>query len=409
MEESKVWTIFAAIRARATMWRLLICLAVMAVLAGCGASTPTPTHKRSATVEIGYIAQAVESNALIQYERNQELFAKAAGRLGYAVHPVYEAFSSGPAELEALLSGRLDFAVMGDTPIIRGVLLKEPFSVVALAEGHAQFDVFVRSGSGITDPQDLRGKTIGLIVGTDSQIILNELLQLTFGTSDYSTLGIHLVNIPSPAQLVAVPRGIDATVMLYSIWAGQVASNPGVVPIVTSYGTTAVGYRGPLGVGAGHTLPGLRNSPFYPEGIYAHRTMWIVANSFLRESPKLVTAFVMAYQEAALFLTKQKPAVVAKLAYSAWHIPPNSPYAAQVVKDALVLERGWVWPTSGDFQVFLKLAAAEKQLGILTSTVTSAQLKPYFCNAAGAIRSAWSGTGRVPAQAKQLVWNGPCA
>ncbi|MFZ0612987.1 MAG: ABC transporter substrate-binding protein [Desulfobacterales bacterium] len=93
----------------------------------------------------------------------EDLFQKE----GLAVHPLR--FSSGPACAEALYSGSADIATMGDSAAIIAIARNPKLKIIAShCTGEHRHRLIVRSTSSVHDLQDLRGKRIGIKLGTST-------------------------------------------------------------------------------------------------------------------------------------------------------------------------------------------------------------------------------------------------
>jgi len=85
--------------------------------------------------------------------------------------------TSGRTALEAMLAGRADMATVGDTPFMFAVARGQPAVILAtLATVVRSHGVVARRDHGINALADLRGKQVGLTVGTDADYLLSVLL-----------------------------------------------------------------------------------------------------------------------------------------------------------------------------------------------------------------------------------------
>jgi len=193
-----------------------------------------------------------------------------------------------------------------------------------------------------------------------------------------------------------VPAGMDATLAVYPAFLKAQAT--GTVAIMNSYGYTEGHYDGPEGKGAGILLPSVKNSPFYPDGYYLHRSFRIVHNSLVEKHPNLVLAFLLAQQEAVAVLSESDPGVVSQLVKSYWGLSPAE--GAKVVRDEVVFRRGWAWSTEGDA---LSLLATSKMIAgakIIPEPLNWAQVKSVFVKTAPVVKLAYDRLGAKPALAE---------
>ena len=211
--------------------------------------------------------------------------------------------------------------------------------------------IATRPDSPIRNIQDLKGKTIGVLLGGDpynalSQILLNEL-----GSGNPKDFDIKLVNVPTQAQAATIPTGIDAAVVIYPAFL-KAQKELGTVGIVNSFGYTEDHYSGPAGEGAGHLIESVKKSAFYPDGYYLHRSFWMGRNEVIDANPNLIVAFFAAQQEAVSALKAMQAGAISDTVTKYWELPPE--LGAKVVKDDVIFSRGWIWPTEGDIGAIIQ-------------------------------------------------------
>jgi ABC-type nitrate/sulfonate/bicarbonate transport system substrate-binding protein len=325
------------------------------------------------------------------------LFQKAAATHGYDLDVEWADFPSGGPIAQGLVAEQVRFGPIGVTPLLNLLVNNQPVSPIAVAEGRLKFVIAVRDGSPIRNMEDLRGKTIALVVGTDYQFSLASMLVAGLGTANYDELGIKLVNVSTPAQLAAVPQGADAAIAHAHPFL-KAKAELGSKAIANSYGYTEDYYSGPLGEGAGHLLKGAESSPFWPESIYGHRAFWVVRNEIVEEHPKLVTAFLVALHEALDHLNEIGPEKAAELVAKDWGIPPGE--GKTLVEDDLVPGRGWLYVTEGDVEMMWRQTQLVIENGVIKprEPFTWEKLVATFSAAADPVRAAWEARGSRPSQ-----------
>ncbi|HEY6433267.1 MAG TPA: ABC transporter substrate-binding protein [Acetobacteraceae bacterium] len=301
-------------------------------------------------VSIGRQPYAAGNSPVTQYMLENRLFEQHAEKAGYDVSADYRDYPSAMPQVEAFVSGNLDLGMWGNTPIIRGIAVNQPWSVLNVGEGRMRFLIATRPDSGIRNLQDLKGKTVGALLGGDPYNALSQMLLYELGSADPRASNIRIVNTPTQAEAASIPRGMDAAVVIYPAFL-LAQRDAGVVAIANSYGYTESYYKGPAGEGAGILLPGVKKSPFYPEGFYLHRSFWIGQNKLIDNHPKLIVAFLCAQQQAVAKLSTMNPGDVSQLVKKYWGLPPD--LGAKVVQDEVLFMRGWVWPTEGDIKALL--------------------------------------------------------
>jgi ABC-type nitrate/sulfonate/bicarbonate transport system substrate-binding protein len=256
-----------------------------------------------------------------------------------------------------------------------------------------RFVLATRKDSPIRNVADLKGKTVGALLGGDPYNVLSQMLRFELGNPDPKAFGITVVNTPTQAQAAAVPSGMDASVVGYPAFLkGSV--EVGSVAVINSFGYTESHYKGPAGEGAGILLPSVKKSPFYPDGFYLHRSFWIGSRKLIESDPNLVTAFIAAQQDAIEKLTKMQPAQVSDLAKKYWELTPD--LGAKIVEDEVLFKRNWCWPTEGDAVALLETSKNMVDGKLITKPLTWDQVKDAFAMAAPLDKAAWEKTGRVP-------------
>mgnify|MGYP003296400760 CR=1 FL=1 len=65
----------------------------------------------------------------------------------------------------AYFVGNLDFGMWGNTPIVRLIAQNQPLQMITVGEGHFRFILATRKDSPIRNIADLKGKTVGALLG----------------------------------------------------------------------------------------------------------------------------------------------------------------------------------------------------------------------------------------------------
>lgn len=127
-------------------------------------------------------------------------------RTGYKIN--WRKFDSGGAVINAMASGDVHIAMAGSSPIAAGVSRGLPIQVFWVIEDIASAEALVvRDGSGISSPQDLKGKSIAVpFVSTTHFHVLFALEQFGIRPNE-----VRLRNLQPPQIAAAWRRGdIDA-------------------------------------------------------------------------------------------------------------------------------------------------------------------------------------------------------
>ncbi|MEP7064378.1 MAG: PhnD/SsuA/transferrin family substrate-binding protein, partial [Betaproteobacteria bacterium] len=317
-------------------------------------SAPAIVHaqaRKTMTISVGRQPWAAGNSPVTAYMMNNKTFERFAAEAGYDLTVDYRDYPSAAPMVEAFVSGNLNFGMWGNTPIVRLIAQHQPIQLLSVGEGHFRFVLATRKDSPIRNIADLKGKTVGALLGGDPYNVLAQMLRFELGNPDPKAFGITVVNTPTQAQAATIPGGMDAAVVIHPAFL-KAQKELGIVGIMNSFGYTESHYKGPAGEGAGHLLPNVKKSPFYPDGYYLHRSFWIGSAKIIQSDPGIVTAFVRAQQDAVSVLSKMDAGKVSQLAVKYWELPPE--IGAKVVEDDVLFKRGWCWPTEGDAAALLE-------------------------------------------------------
>lgn len=124
------------------------------------------------------------------------------------VEVTFTEFESGPPENEAFASGLQDIGVMGNVPAVSAIAAGQERSIIGIAyNGEKTEAVLVPEDSEISSVKDLKGKKIGLVVGSIAQNFIDVLLK----ENDLTTQDVELVNLSTGEQQQALAAGqVDA-------------------------------------------------------------------------------------------------------------------------------------------------------------------------------------------------------
>src|SRR4051794_22111671 len=334
-----------------TSRRRFIVTAVAASAALAAPSLVRGQTKKAMTVSVGRQPWAAGNSPITAYMMNNKTFERFAADAGYDLTVDYRDYPSAAPMVEAFVSGNLNFGMWGNTPIVRLIAQNQPIQLLSVGEGHFRFVLATRKDSPIRNIADLKGKTVGALLGGDPYNVLSQMLRAELGNPDPKAFNITVVNTPTQAQAATIPTGMDAAILIHPAYL-KANAEIGTVGIMNSFGYTEAHYKGPAGEGAGHLLPGVKKSPFYPDGYYLHRSFWIGSPKIIQSDPGIVVAFLQAQQDALGKLAAMSPGDVSQLAVKYWELPPA--LGAKVVEDDVLFKRGWCWPTEGDATALLE-------------------------------------------------------
>ena len=349
--------------------------------------------RKTAKVSVGRQPWAAGNSPVTKYMMDNKTFERFAGDAGYDLTVDYRDYPSAAPQVEAFVSGNLDFGMWGNTPIVRLVAQKQPIQIISVGEGHFRFVLATRKDSPIRNVADLKGKTVGALLGGDPYNVLSQMLRYELGNPDPKAFGITVVNTPTQAQAATIPQGMDAAMVIYPAFL-KANTEIGTVGIMNSFGYTESHYKGPAGEGAGILLESVKKSPFYPDGYYLHRSFWITGDKMVKENPGVVTAFTMAQQDAVAKLSTMEAGAVSELARKYWELEPK--LGALVVKDDVLFQRGWCWPTEGDAAALLETSRYMVDGKLIPKPLAWAQVRDAFALASVPVKAAWEKMGRKP-------------
>ncbi len=184
----------------------IIAAFLLAVLAGCaqsGVSDAVPAASDKLVVKYGY--QPGHAQAIIAQEKG--FYTKY---LGEEVEVQLIKFQSGPSLITAITAGQLDFGQAGDQPVIQAKANNVDLKIIGKFLFSDKVNgLIVRPDSGIKDIADLKGKKVGVTVGSTGQ----QLLYVYLKAAGLKPADIQQVNL-QPGDIVSsiTFRNIDAAV-----------------------------------------------------------------------------------------------------------------------------------------------------------------------------------------------------
>lgn len=367
-------------------------LAAAAGLAGLPMFAASPALAQALKVTMG-AGLATEAGALVLKMQQDKLLEKAAAELGLAgVDVEYLGFPVLLRMLQGIAAGQLQFGTLGSTPCIRSLTSPDPVVPVALVGGGNTFPMQVPPGSPIKKLDDLKGKTILTIVGSDLHLTLVRMLAAHFGTDDLKALNITVRNINALTELGRAQSGIDAVVSVNPTAAAAERAGD-MITLVRNNGTTGPAYDGPEGKGDGKKLATFKKTPFAPEAYYPHRVWLVARRQFLAEQPKAVTALLIANQRAVDMLAKAGTGEIIKTGSSNW---AGNPVAqGDWIDQVLWKRRGWSWITEGDARTLVGLSQTK---AIFQAALEPDAAKKLFQQGAAVVKAAYQATGAAPAR-----------
>jgi len=150
----------------------VLCVAVLlaaAVVWGGRAPSPASSAPR---VDVTIATNTLYAGSCPVFVAQERGYFAAEG-----VHATVQQHTSGRAALDATLEGRASLSVSADIPIMFAVMREQPVSVIAtLFATEADYEVVGRRDRGVSTPASLRGKRIGVTLGTSGHFVLDAFL-----------------------------------------------------------------------------------------------------------------------------------------------------------------------------------------------------------------------------------------
>jgi sulfonate transport system substrate-binding protein len=195
-------------RLRRTVTRAGLALGALAAaggLAACGGTAQGAADGKP-TFVIGQ-----QESGIVSLVRDSGVLKGAPYNVKWAVFPF------GPPLVAAAASGQIDLGDVGDVPPINGAAKESGFKVIAAENYERPTDfLIVPKGSSITSLADLRGRRVGVPVGSSAHGFLLNAVK----SAGLSPQSVHFVNLAPAALQTAFRSGdVDAA----SLWNPQVA------------------------------------------------------------------------------------------------------------------------------------------------------------------------------------------
>ena len=211
----------------------------------------------------------------IQVARDNGWVEEALKEAGYSdVVVTFTEFESGPPENESFAAGQQDVGVMGNVPSILGKAAGQDRTYIGIsANGEETEAIVVPADSDIKSIADLKGKKIGLVVGSICENLVYNLLATEGLTLD----DVELVNLATSEQQVALETGeVDAI----ATWQPTLSK------------ITKDGNNVELADGAG--------------GIFLAENTIFGNSDYIKQNPEIVQIFIRQYARAAYEVANNK-------------------------------------------------------------------------------------------------------
>lgn len=153
------------------------------------------------------VAVAVQPMSATLYVAHEKGFFKQEG-----LHVTLKNYAAGIDAMNAALNGKTDFGTVADTPLAFAGLQGKRISIIAtIGDSRNYVKIAARKDRNISGPEDLQGKTIGVMSNTSSEYFIYSFLNFN-GIKKES---VRIVDIKAENIADAIARGdIDAV----AIW-----------------------------------------------------------------------------------------------------------------------------------------------------------------------------------------------
>ena len=248
-------------------------LSVALIVGNLAGADPVRAEETSFTIGT---ARDLQLGAQIGMAKHKGFFKKE----GLDITVAY--FGSGAEETSAIAAGRLQIGSFGDFPTIGMISAKLPVKILTvIAEISGTQQVVVRKG--INKPEDLKGKKIGLMVGSSSEALLNGMLH----HYNIPLNSVELINMRPPEQVAALARGDIDGLTVWQPYVLRGKNQAGGHVLVSALKSYIPGMEGPL-------------------DFYAAYSVLVVRDEFLQKNPSSIKAVLRALQKAEKYINANK-------------------------------------------------------------------------------------------------------
>jgi sulfonate transport system substrate-binding protein len=190
-------------------------------------------------------------------------------------------FNSGPLVNEAVAAGTQDIGFMADQPAITAKASGQPIQIISnVAYGEKALALLVPVNSAITKVEELKGKTVALVVGSYAQHLLVLLLEKAGLTIN----DIELVNIPASEQPATLASGQVDAIVIWEQYISQLEAS-GVAKVIAD--------------GA---------------GVKRGNMVTYAVTSYAEKHPLVIQAYIKASQRASDYIAGNPKAAAAAIA-----------------------------------------------------------------------------------------------
>jgi NitT/TauT family transport system substrate-binding protein len=181
-------------------------------------------------------------------------------------------FTAGRLTLDAVMAGAVDICATAETPMTAAVMSQRPIAIVARM-AKATPTTLVTTDSGIKTLQDLKGRKLGVSMGSGTEVYLfNVLAKAGLKPSDATYVNLRPEDMPGALA--------NASVEAINTWQPNIANAERLMPGKTRVLDTA--------------------------GIYTETWDLVVMQDYLRTHERQITAMIRALLDAEAFIQSNK-------------------------------------------------------------------------------------------------------
>jgi len=239
-------------------------LLVLTVIVGPGTGC-RQREKQAGPPEKITIAYSTASNAILMYiALAKDYFAQE----GLNVTPQPHDF--GKPALQEVIDGKADIATVGDTPIVFAVMNGKKILTLAVIQTSNKNEAIVaRRDRGIAKPSDLKGKKIGLTLGTTGHFFMEAFLQ----ANGIDKKHVKIIGMKPDEMAAALTTGkVDAV----STW------NPTLIQLKKKLGSEGI--------------------LFFGESLYTEHFCVVAGQEYVKKNPGATKKVLRALVKAETFV-----------------------------------------------------------------------------------------------------------
>lgn len=197
------------------MWKRIITGIITAsvliaslALAGCGSAGTASTDSGQQSKDGKKVVNIAIMNSVaflpMYLAKDQGWVEEALKPYNVEVH--WTEFTAGPPMNESFAAGQQDIGTIGDA-VISAVANGQDNKLIAITHGAPSYAIVVPADSSIQSVADLKGKKIGVAIGTSA----HNLVEKALAKANLTTNDVELVNVPySDSESVLNNKNVDA-------------------------------------------------------------------------------------------------------------------------------------------------------------------------------------------------------